>query len=428
MKVTAVNGHININVAVALHNGTTAASCSIVVEIAAVDGKGIIARHIYNTAIGGFVVVKFTVVDGNSASTAVGVGNRTIIRNSIIMETATVDGKGRVISQPKQTVSANFIVVDIGIIHRKGISATAYKKRIACVIGIGNICNLYIAITTAGINAGVRYLGKGYIDCRNIRVAAGGTYTAVHVGQSQGLALQFQRVTDGRRFTLAHLDAVGRAGEDAAGAACFIFVGLFIGQGKGVGVLTVGQGDLTGEGVAVQVQGDRVIHGGSRDLLAHIGQQVDAGGAVFLRRLIQRGLQGGVLFAGPGAEQAVQTGHKAGRALQGVVMLGVAIVGNVGFQRRRGVIHQPGIILAFQLFSGGQGHFARVLFHKHIADTLVAIGESLFAHSEAGPRTNVRDAAFFGCVVFDFAILGGQAGGQHSAVCIFHIQSTAINA
>ena len=344
------------------------------------------------------------------------------------METAAVDDKGRVIPQPKQTVSANFIVVDIGIIHRKDISAIAYKKRIACVIGIGNICNLYIAITTAGINAGVRYLGKGYIDCRNIRVAAGGTYTAVHVGQSQGLALQFQRVTDGRRFTLAHLDAVGRAGEDAAGAACFIFVGLFIGQGKGVGVLVVGEGDLAGEGVAVQIQGDGVMHGGSRDLLAHIGQQVDAGGPGFRRRLIQRGLQGGVLCAGPGAEQAVQTGHNVGRALQGVVMLGAAIVGNVGFQRRRGVIHQPGIILAFQLFSGGQGHFARGLFHKHIADTLVAIGGSLFAHSEAGPRTNVRDAALFGCVVFDFAILGGQAGGQHSAVCIFHIQSTAINA
>ena len=396
-------------------------------KVTAVDGKGIIARHIYNTAIGGFVVVKFTVVDGNSASTAVGVGNRTIIRNSIIMETAAVDDKGRVIPQPKQTVSANFIVVDIGIIHRKDISATAYKKRIACVIGIGNICNLYIAITTAGINAAVRYLGKGYIVCRNIRVAAGGTYTAVQVGQSQSLALQFQRVTDGRRFTLAHLDAVGRAGKDAADAACFIIVGRFIGQGKGVGVLTVGQGDLAGEGVAVQVQGDGVILGGSRDLLAHIGQQVDAGGAGFLRRLIQRGLQGGVLFAGPGAEQAVQTGHKAGRALQGVVMLGAVIVGDSLFNRSR-VIHQPGIVHAFQLFSGGQGHFARVLFHKHIADTLVAIGESLFAHSEAGPRTNVRDAALFGCVVFDFAILGGQAGGQHSAVCIFHIQSTAINA
>ena len=109
-------------------------------------------------------------------------------------------------------------------------------------------------------------------------------------------------------------------------------------------------------------------------------------------------------------------------------MLGAAIVGNVGFQRRRGVIHQPGIILAGQVAGGGQGHFARVLFHKHIADTLVAIGESLFAHSKAGPRTNVRDAALFGRVVFYFAILGGQAGGQHSAVCIFHIQSTAINA
>ena len=109
-------------------------------------------------------------------------------------------------------------------------------------------------------------------------------------------------------------------------------------------------------------------------------------------------------------------------------MLGGGIVGNVGFQRRRGVIHQPGIILAGQVAGGRQGHFARVLFHKHIADTLVAIGESLFAHSKAGPRTNVRDAALFGCVVGDGAILGGQAGGQHSAVCIFHIQSTAINA
>lgn len=35
---------------------------------------------------------------------------------------------------------------------------------------------------------------------------------------------------------------------------------------------------------------------------------------------------------------------------------------------------------------------------------------------------------FLAVLFFDFAILSGQAGGQHSAVCIFHIQSTAINA
>ena len=93
-------------------------------------------------------------------------------------------------------------------------------------------------------------------------------------------------------------------------------------------------------------------------------------------------------------------------------MLGAAIVGD-GLFNRSLVVHQPGIIHAgiihaFQLAGGRQGHFARVLFHKHIADTLVAIGESLFAHSEAGPRTNVRDAALFGCVVGNGAVLSNQ--------------------
>ena len=105
----------------------------------------------------------------------------------------------------------------------------------------------------------------------------------------------------GRFCAAVHLNAVGRAGQDTASAALFIVVGLFIGQGKGVGVLAVAQGDFTSEGIAVQVQGDGVIHGGSRDLLAHIGQQVDAGIAVLILGRIQRGLQGGVLFAVPGA-------------------------------------------------------------------------------------------------------------------------------
>ena len=100
-------------------------------------------------------------------------------------------------------------------------------------------------------------------------------------------------------------------------------------------------------------------------------------------------------------------------------MLGAAIVGDGLFYRSR-VVHQPGIIHAFQLAGGRQGHFARVLFHKHIADTLVAIGESLFAHSEAGPRTNVRDAALFGRVVGDGTFLGRQLRVIH-AVFLFVI-------
>ena len=346
------------------------------------------------------------------------------------MEFTAVNGNGGVGVHVHTAAVGAAVVVDFNIFKGNGGIVAVCKNAVAGVFGKHGTLSHDIVITAIQPDAAVRVAGKGNVFGRNVNKVLA-IYGAGQVTQGQGLAGQYQLVM-GRFCAVVHLNAVGRAGKDAAGAACFIIVGLFIGQGKGVGVLTVGQGDLTGEGVAVQIQGDGVIHGGSRDLLAHIGQQVDAGGAGFLRRrLIQRGLQGGVLFAGPGAEQAVQTGHKVGRALQGVVMLGAVIVGNVGFQRRRGVIHQPGIIHAFhafQLFSGGQGHFDRVLFHKHIADTLVAIGGSLFAHSEAGPRTNVRDAALFGCVVGDGTVLGRQAGGQHSAVCIFHIQSTAINA
>ena len=342
------------------------------------------------------------------------------------MEFTAINGNGGVGVHVHTAAVGAAVVADFNIFKGNGGIVAVCKNAVAGVFGKHGTLSHDIVITAIQPDAAVRVAGKGNVFGRNVNIVLA-IYGAGQVTQGQGFADQYQRVI-GRFCAVVHLNAVGRAGKDAAGAACFIFVGLFIGQGKGVGVLTVGQGDLASEGVAVQIQGDGVMHGGSRDLLAHIGQQVDAGGAGFLRRLIQRGLQGGVLCAGPGAEQAVQTGHNAGLALQGVVMLGAVIVGNVGFQRRRGVIHQPGIILAFQLFSGGQGHFVRGLFHKHIADTLVAIGESLFAHSEAGPRTNVRDAAFLGCVVFDFTILGGQAGGQHSAVCIFHIQSTAINA
>ena len=401
---------------------------SVVIEFAAIDSNTARPRLADHTTVDSLIVVKFTVVDDDGVVPAVCKNNAAaFVRGRIIVVFAAINGKGISIAQIYTPALVTVVLVDFDILQVNGRVVAILHNAIAGVFR--KHCAVYfdiIVVIQPDTRAGAA--GKGYIFGRNINVSVT-VYGAGQVAQGQGLAGQYQRVM-GRFCAAVHLNAVGRAGEDTAVAALFIVVGLFIGQGKGFGVLTIGQGDLAGEGIAVQVQGDGVIHGGSRDLFAHIGQQVDAGGAVFLCRLIQRGLQGGVLFAGQGAEQAVQTGHNVGRALQGVVMLGAAIVGDGLFNQSR-VVHQPGIIHAFhafQLFSSGQGHFARVLFHKHIADTLVAIGGSLFAHSEAGPRTNVRDAALFGRVVFDFAILGGQAGGQHSAVCIFHIQSTAINA
>ena len=410
---------------VACHNCAAVGGGGVVMEAAAIDGQGTQLPHAHCAAVDSLIVVELAAVDGDGVALTICKNNTAVLAGGrIIVVFTAINSNGISIAQIYTPALVTVVLIDFDILQVNGRVVAILHNAIAGVFR--KHCAVYfdiIVVIQPDTRAGVA--GKGYIFGRNIDVSVT-VYRAGQVTQGQGLAGQYQRVM-GRCCAVVHLNAVGRAGKDAAGAACFIIVGLFIGQGKGVGVLTVGQGDLAGEGVAVQVQGDGVIHGGSRDLLAHIGQQVDAGGAGFRRRLIQRGLQGGVRFAVPGAEQAVQTGHKAGRALQGVVMLGAAIVGDGLFNRSR-VIHQPGIILAFQLFSGGQGHFARVLFHKHIADTLVAIGERLFAHSEAGPRTNVRDAALFGCVVGDGTVLGRQAGGQHSAVCIFHIQSTAINA
>ena len=215
------------------------------------------------------------------------------------MEFTAVNGNGGVGVHVHTAAVGAAVVVDFNIFKGNGGIVAVCKNAVAGVFGKHGTLSHDIVITAIQPDAAVRVAGKGNVFGRNVNTVLA-IYGAGQVTQGQGFAGQYQRVM-GRFCAAVHLNAVGRAGEDTAVAALFIVVGLFIGQGKGFGVLTVGQGDLAGEGVAVQIQGDGVIHGGSRDLLAHIGQQVDAGGAGFLRRLIQRGLQGGVLFAGPGA-------------------------------------------------------------------------------------------------------------------------------
>ena len=246
--------------------------------------------------MGSFVVVVFTAVDGNFVTIAVTMHNTAVAGRGIIVERTILNRKGRVVVHENHAVAAYFIIVDFGAFDGNNIIIVVGNDGIARILRKCGITDMDITVAIC-VNTSVGHPGKGQTVYRNICIRTS-IYATVHAGQRQGLAGQYQRVM-GRFCAIVHLNAVGRAGEDTAGAACFIIGGRFIGQGKGVGVLTVGQGYLAGEGIAVQVQGDGVIHGGSRDLLAHIGQQVDAGVAPLILGRIQRGLQGGEVLGAP---------------------------------------------------------------------------------------------------------------------------------
>ena len=213
------------------------------------------------------------------------------------MEFTAVNGNGGVGVHVHTAAVGAAVVVDFNIFKGNGGIVAVCKNTVAGVFGKHGTLSHDIVITAIQPDAAVRVAGKGNVFGRNVNTVLA-IYGTGQVAQGQGLAGQYQRVI-GRFCAAVHLNAVGRAGEDTAGAALFIVGSLFVGQGKGVGVLAVAQGDFTSEGIAVQVQGDGVIHGGSRDLLAHIGQQVDAGIAVLILGRIQRGLQGGEVLGTP---------------------------------------------------------------------------------------------------------------------------------
>ena len=270
-------------------------------EAAAIDGQGTQLPHVHCAAVDSLIVVELAAVDGDGVVLAADSDNTAVlVCGRIIVVFAAVDNKGIMVVQIHASAISAAIFVDLGIGKGNVGRATVYINAKAGILG--RHCAIYLDIIVASLQPDVAasVAGESNIFCCNVNIGVA-IYHTGQIFQHQGLAGKHQRVVDGGRLTVAHLNAIAGAGEDAAGAACFIIGGRFIGQGKGVGVLVVGQGDLAGEGIAVQVQGDGVIRGGSRDLLAHIGQQVDAGVATLILGRIQRGLQGGVLFAVPGA-------------------------------------------------------------------------------------------------------------------------------
>ena len=282
---------------VACHNCAAVGDGSVVMEAAAIDGQGAQLPHAHCAAVDSLIVVELAAVDGDGVALTICKNNTAVLAGGrIIVVCTAINSNGISIAQIYTPALVTVVLVDFDILQVNGRVVAILHNAIAGVFR--KHCAVYfdiIVVIQPDTRAGAA--GKGYIFGRNINVSVT-VYRAGQVTQGQGLAGQYQRVI-GRSCAVVHLNAVGRAGEDTAGAVCFIIVGLFIGQGKGVGVLAVAQGDFTSEGIAVQVQGDGVIHGGSRDLLAHIGQQVDAGIAVLILGRIQRGLQGGEVLGAP---------------------------------------------------------------------------------------------------------------------------------
>ena len=286
---------------VACHNCAAVGDGGVVMEAAAIDGQGTQLPHVHCAAVDSLIVIELTAVDGDGVVLAADSDNTTVlVCGRIIVVFAAINGKDIIVVQIYAAAIRAAVIVDFNVLNGNGGTAAVFINTIAGVFSKYRTIDQDIVVATIRINAAAGVARKGHILGCNINIMDA-IYCARQVAQGQSFASKYQRVADGGRIAVAHINAIAGAGEDAAGAACFIIGGRFIGQGKGVGVLVVGQGDLAGEGIAVQVQGDGVIHGGSRDLLAHIGQQVDAGVATLILGRIQRGLQGGVLFAGPGA-------------------------------------------------------------------------------------------------------------------------------